>query len=102
MRWLQVRESAIVIEPAHAARPMYIIDQSIKNNAAQRWALPDCVFFFFACGACHILAFAFLERDMMDCGCASRGNSRTTRSRAHAFLARFRAPAAQGIDCGAQ
>lgn len=31
-----------------------------KHDAAQRWALPDRV--FFACGACHILAFAFLER----------------------------------------
>jgi hypothetical protein len=39
---------------------MYIIDQAIKNDPAQRWALPDRV--FFACGACHILAFAFLER----------------------------------------
>jgi hypothetical protein len=31
-----------------------------KSNLAKRWALPDRV--FFACGACHILAFAFLER----------------------------------------
>jgi hypothetical protein len=31
-----------------------------KHNAQQRWALPDRV--FFACGACHILAHAFLER----------------------------------------
>lgn len=31
-----------------------------KSNQAQRWALPDRV--FFACGACHILAYAFLER----------------------------------------
>jgi hypothetical protein len=31
-----------------------------KHNARQRWALPDRV--FFACGACHILAYAFLER----------------------------------------
>jgi hypothetical protein len=31
-----------------------------KHNAEQRWALPDRV--FFACGACHILAYAFLER----------------------------------------
>ena len=31
-----------------------------KSNAAMRWALPDRV--FFACGACHILAHAFLER----------------------------------------
>jgi hypothetical protein len=31
-----------------------------KNDAEMRWALPDRV--FFACGACHILAYAFLER----------------------------------------
>src|ERR1700752_2642821 len=31
-----------------------------KNNAEMRWALPDRV--FFACGACHILAYAFLQR----------------------------------------
>lgn len=31
-----------------------------KKNPHQRWALPDRV--FFACGACHILAHAFLER----------------------------------------
>jgi hypothetical protein len=31
-----------------------------KHNAEQRWALPERV--FFACGACHILAYAFLER----------------------------------------
>lgn len=31
-----------------------------KSNQAMRWALPDRV--FFACGACHILAHAFLER----------------------------------------
>lgn len=31
-----------------------------KSNPAMRWALPDRV--FFACGACHILAHAFLER----------------------------------------
>lgn len=31
-----------------------------KKNQVQRWALPDRV--FFACGACHILAYAFLER----------------------------------------
>lgn len=40
---------------------MYILrDPSAKNDPARRWALPDRV--FFACGACHILAFAFLER----------------------------------------
>jgi hypothetical protein len=31
-----------------------------KDNAVQRWALRDQV--FFACGACHILAYAFIER----------------------------------------
>jgi hypothetical protein len=31
-----------------------------KADPAMRWALPDRV--FFACGACHILAHAFLER----------------------------------------
>ena len=31
-----------------------------KHDPAKRWALPDRV--FFACGACHILAEAFLER----------------------------------------
>lgn len=31
-----------------------------KRDLEKRWALPDRV--FFACGACHILAFAFLER----------------------------------------
>lgn len=31
-----------------------------KRDPVKRWALPDRV--FFACGACHILAHAFLER----------------------------------------
>ena len=31
-----------------------------KQDQRLRWALPDRV--FFACGACHILAYAFLER----------------------------------------
>lgn len=31
-----------------------------KDDAILRWGLPDRV--FFACGACHILAHAFLER----------------------------------------
>src|SRR5436305_2051689 len=31
-----------------------------KSNAETRWALPGRV--FFACGACHILAYAFLQR----------------------------------------
>jgi hypothetical protein len=39
---------------------MYRIDEAKKRDAKLRWALPNRV--FFACGACHILAFAFLER----------------------------------------
>jgi len=39
---------------------MYRVPGSIKRNPEKRWALPDRV--FFACGACHILAFAFLQR----------------------------------------
>ncbi len=31
-----------------------------KRDPVMRWALPDRV--FFACGACHILAYAFLQR----------------------------------------
>lgn len=31
-----------------------------KSDPQMRWALPDRV--FFACGACHILAHAFLEK----------------------------------------
>jgi hypothetical protein len=30
-----------------------------KRDPVKRWALPDKV--FFACGACHILAYAFLQ-----------------------------------------
>lgn len=35
-----------------------------KRNPAMRWTLPDRV--FFACGACHILAHAFLQRHGRD------------------------------------
>ncbi|SMF65610.1 hypothetical protein SAMN06265365_12663 [Tistlia consotensis] len=31
-----------------------------KKDPVKRWSLPDRV--FFACGACHVLAWAFLER----------------------------------------
>ena len=31
-----------------------------KSDPEMRWGLPDRV--FFACGACHVLAYAFLER----------------------------------------
>jgi hypothetical protein len=39
---------------------MYRIPRGIKQDPERRWALPDRV--FFACGACHILAYAFLKR----------------------------------------
>ena len=39
---------------------MYVIAKGIKHDPVRRWALPDRV--FFACGACHILAHAFLDR----------------------------------------
>jgi hypothetical protein len=39
---------------------MFVLaDGSIKQDPVRRWALPDKV--FFACGACHILAYAFLD-----------------------------------------
>ena len=37
-----------------------MIQPSTKRDPVLRWHLPDRV--FFACGACHILAHAFLER----------------------------------------
>ena len=39
---------------------MYLLRPGIKEDAVRRWNLPDRV--FFAAGACHILAHAFLER----------------------------------------
>ena len=39
---------------------MYKIPRAVKRDPVRRWALPDRV--FFACGACHILAYAVLER----------------------------------------
>ncbi len=39
---------------------MYVISSDKKRDPVARWNLPDRV--FFAAGACHILAFAFLER----------------------------------------
>lgn len=39
---------------------MYRLAAGIKKDPVKRWALPDRV--FFACGACHVLAYAFLER----------------------------------------
>jgi hypothetical protein len=39
---------------------MYRLAPGIKRGPVRRWTLPDRV--FFACGARHILAYAFLER----------------------------------------
>ena len=39
---------------------MYRIQGFKKRDPQLRWRLPDRI--FFACGACHILAYAFLER----------------------------------------
>jgi hypothetical protein len=39
---------------------MYALAPGVKQDPHRRWALPDRV--FFACGACHILAYAFLRR----------------------------------------
>ncbi|WP_376098413.1 hypothetical protein ACE7GA_08585 [Roseomonas sp. CCTCC AB2023176] len=39
---------------------MYRVPGEVKRDPARRWALPDRV--FFACGACHVLTHAFLER----------------------------------------
>lgn len=39
---------------------MYRVESFKKRDPQLRWDLPDRV--FFACGACHILAYAFLER----------------------------------------
>ena len=39
---------------------MYILPPGIKRDPQRRWNLRDRV--FFACGACHILAYALMER----------------------------------------
>lgn len=39
---------------------MYRIPGATKRDPHLRWALPNRV--FFAAGACHVLAYAFLER----------------------------------------
>ena len=39
---------------------MFVIDPEVKSDPHRRWSLPDRV--FFAAGACHILAFAFLTK----------------------------------------
>jgi hypothetical protein len=39
---------------------LYRVEDRKKRDPYLRWSLPDRI--FFACGACHILAYAFLER----------------------------------------
>ena len=39
---------------------MYVTDQTTHDDPAKRWTLPDRI--FFACGACHILAYACIEQ----------------------------------------
>ena len=39
---------------------MYRVTGERKRDPVLRWGMPDRV--FFACGACHILAYAFMER----------------------------------------
>jgi hypothetical protein len=39
---------------------MFRLKPGIKGNPVLQWALPDRV--FFACGACQVLAYAFLDR----------------------------------------
>lgn len=39
---------------------MFLLKHSVKRKPELQWALGDRQ--FFACGACHILAYAFLER----------------------------------------
>ena len=38
---------------------MYVLTPGVRQDPVRRWSLPDRV--FFACGACHILAYAFLK-----------------------------------------
>jgi hypothetical protein len=39
---------------------MFVLKPGIKADQILRWALPERV--FFACGACHILAYSFMKR----------------------------------------
>ena len=38
---------------------MYVVTPGVKQDPVRRWSMPDRV--FFACSACHILAYAFLK-----------------------------------------
>jgi hypothetical protein len=39
---------------------MYRVAEEFKTDPIKRWGVPDRI--FFACGACHILAYAFIQR----------------------------------------
>jgi len=39
---------------------MFVVAKGVKSDPVRRWHLPERV--FFACGACHILAYAFIRR----------------------------------------
>lgn len=39
--------------------PCYVLAAGVKQDPVRHWLLPERV--FFACGACHILAYAFLK-----------------------------------------
>jgi hypothetical protein len=43
-----------------AIGPMFLLKRSVKRKPDLQWALADRQ--FFACGACHILAYAFLGK----------------------------------------
>ena len=38
---------------------MFLLPDGVKQDPVRRWNLTDRV--FFACGACHILAYAFMK-----------------------------------------
>ncbi len=40
---------------------MYVLAPGVKSDPVRRWGLPDRV--FFACGACHILTYAFIQQN---------------------------------------
>jgi hypothetical protein len=52
-------ESDILMRSTGAFSMYILADGSVKQDPVRRWSLPDRI--FFACGACHILAYAFLK-----------------------------------------
>ena len=45
---------------ANRIETLIFVESDVKNDPVKRWDLPDHL--FFSNGACHILAFAFLEK----------------------------------------